>query len=79
MDRSSKAPKLNLRNWECGVIIPIPSHQASDGRSLGAGTQSITYPISMSKIEKLVPVPMEHPGEPMNQKIPWFFMDEYVN
>lgn len=23
LDRTTKAPKLNLRNWECGVLVPV--------------------------------------------------------
>jgi hypothetical protein len=41
-DKASKSPKLNCRNWECGVVIPIsknvPFHLDS---SSSAGTRSI--------------------------------------
>jgi hypothetical protein len=29
-DRSTKEPKLNCRNWECGVLVPITDKMRTD-------------------------------------------------
>ncbi|KAJ8130215.1 hypothetical protein O1611_g3414 [Lasiodiplodia mahajangana] len=62
-DRASGQPKLNCRNWECGVLIPMEDKTVASG--LGA-------------FEKKIPVPMVIPGEPYgkaNSKRPWFFLE----
>ncbi|TGJ87371.1 hypothetical protein E0Z10_g1363 [Xylaria hypoxylon] len=47
-DRVSGQPKLNCRNWECGVLIPMESQAAKSG---------------WEAFEKRVPIPMIVPGE----------------
>ncbi|KAL4803330.1 tyrosyl-DNA phosphodiesterase-domain-containing protein [Aspergillus unguis] len=32
-DRSTKKPKLNCRNWECGVVVPVLKEKSSDSIS----------------------------------------------
>ena len=62
-DRVTKEPKLNCRNWECGVLVPARrSIPAIDGRDLKC-------------FETSVPVPMQVPGEPYGDKKPWFFTE----
>ncbi|OAX79145.1 hypothetical protein ACJ72_06536 [Emergomyces africanus] len=34
LDRSTTKPKLNCRNWECGVVIPIRHHGTEDFSSV---------------------------------------------
>ncbi|KAI1115026.1 tyrosyl-DNA phosphodiesterase-domain-containing protein [Nemania sp. NC0429] len=63
-DRASGQPKLNCRNWECGVLIPVGDEEAVNA-GLGA-------------FEKKVPVPMVVPGEAYGKtgnKQPWFFLE----
>jgi hypothetical protein len=50
---------MNCRNWECGVVVPVPVKE-----------QSIS---NMQIFEGVVPVPMVTPGEEYGQKRPWFF------
>ncbi|KIY01468.1 uncharacterized protein Z520_03020 [Fonsecaea multimorphosa CBS 102226] len=69
-DRTTKKPRLNNRNWECGVIIPIPT--------IG-GTSSFTVmdrdSAGLSSINHIVPVPMRLPSESLENKRPWTFSD----
>ncbi|KAI1420591.1 tyrosyl-DNA phosphodiesterase-domain-containing protein [Xylaria sp. FL1777] len=62
-DRASGQPKLNCRNWECGVLIPM------DGQAVNSGWGSF---------EKRIPIPMVVPGEAYgktNSKRPWLFLE----
>ncbi|CZR59989.1 uncharacterized protein PAC_09884 [Phialocephala subalpina] len=69
-DRTSKQPKLNCRNWECGVLVSAsgstltrkPSEGEEGGQSLG-----------MEVFDGVVPVPMLTPGEPYGARKPWYF------
>ncbi|KAI9697925.1 MAG: hypothetical protein M1836_004277 [Candelina mexicana] len=59
-DKVSKAPKLMCRNWECGVLVPIP---ASD----------VKQPVSMDSFQNIIPVPMHTPGREYGTRKPWFY------
>ncbi|KAI9832074.1 MAG: hypothetical protein M1826_002402 [Phylliscum demangeonii] len=59
LDRTTKAPKMNCRNWECGVVIPVSSTAA--GADVG-----------MDVFSGLVPVPMRVPGRGYGSQLPWF-------
>ncbi|RYC59815.1 hypothetical protein CHU98_g6380 [Xylaria longipes] len=62
-DRASGQPKLNCRNWECGVLIPIEGETAKLG---------------WEAFENKIPVPMVVPGEAYgktNSKRPWLFLE----
>ena len=83
MDRTTKSPKINLRNWECGVVIPLSPLTAFGGQTLSGDMPPESWPVEMKHFERVVPVPMKYPGEPMaqNAKAPWFFRDqaEYIS
>ena len=70
LDRPSKTPKLNLRNWECGVIIPIqPVDRA----------HSISQRMRDLKVfESRIPIPIEYPEEILEfgGRRPWFMSYE---
>ncbi|MCJ1312781.1 hypothetical protein MMC25_006457 [Agyrium rufum] len=81
-DAKTKKPKLNCRNWECGVLIPNGSLQLNTISTNGG------YPptndaisdsgrrIRIDEDERRVPVPMEYPGIEMSDSIkPWFFAE----
>ena len=84
-DKTTKQPKLNIRNWECGIVVPVVrtllasmSGKEADGndkdtyngsRGHGAG------PPSMEVFEGHVPVPMIVPGEEYGVKRPWFYTE----
>ncbi|PYH48209.1 uncharacterized protein BP01DRAFT_354054 [Aspergillus saccharolyticus JOP 1030-1] len=88
MDRSTKQPKLNCRNWECGVIVPV-LEERGQGVSETAGCSvpsSITATTaggpaedndqaggSMGLFDGVVPVPMRVPGRRYEGSLrPWF-------
>ncbi|RWA11986.1 hypothetical protein EKO27_g3087 [Xylaria grammica] len=62
-DRASGQPKLNCRNWECGVLIPMESQAVKSG---------------WAAFENKIPIPMVVPGEAYgkaNSKKPWLFLE----
>ncbi|KIX06407.1 uncharacterized protein Z518_04383 [Rhinocladiella mackenziei CBS 650.93] len=64
-DRSTKEPRLNCRNWECGVIIPV------DSRSPNIRAPNGTDAGNLAMFDHLVPVPMKYPAETFEGKKPW--------
>jgi hypothetical protein len=69
-DRSKKAAKLNCRNWECGVLVPVPAERM-DRLAFEPGK----LPSLEEAFEGTVDVPFEVPGRKFGSKKPWFFMD----
>ena len=82
-DRSAKAPKLNCRNWECGVVVPVLGQ--GEGRVLGGdeanaetGSKAVDTesPTALNVFDGTVPVPMILPGKRYGgARKPWYFMD----
>ncbi|KAL1863831.1 hypothetical protein Plec18170_000671 [Paecilomyces lecythidis] len=86
-DRSTKEPKLNCRNWECGVVIPIIQQGPEVEASRNLGTVSNEKSSVERKNEKefdfaplfdtKVPVPMKLPGRPYGPGMkPWYYMED---
>lgn len=75
VDRATRSPKLNCRNWECGVIVPvIEKAQSNEGdhveREIGDSD-----PIDVFK--GTVPVPMRVPGRRFMPGVrPWYFLTD---
>jgi hypothetical protein len=75
-DRTTKQPKLNCRNWECGVLVPIldkddSSDKVSDNSSGRGTTESADM---LDVFRDTVPVPMTVPGQRYGAGLkPWFF------
>lgn len=68
-DRTTKTPKLNCRNWECGVVLPIVEDQSDQAESSRNEEDSTCLDV----FKKVVPVPMIVPGEAyQGNKRPWF-------
>ena len=63
-DRASKLPKLNCRNWECGIIVPL----RSNGRKIEQK--------DLAMFECSVPVPMQYPGEHYGSCKPWYYSEQ---
>lgn len=62
-DRGSGELKITCRNWECGVVLPADSYRDEDS------------PDTWRIFERIIPVPMELPGEPLANdglQRPWF-------
>lgn len=86
MDKITKQPKLNIRNWECGVVIPVPiatpHHHPGDRESESKGKRvdkgvdgSEAGPPGMGIFDGVVPVPMVIPGEEYGTNRPWLYME----
>ncbi|KAL8722056.1 MAG: hypothetical protein Q9225_001378 [Loekoesia sp. 1 TL-2023] len=72
-DRKEKRPKLNCRNWECGVVVPLRRTT-----TMMSSTNSTTKPgdgEGLHVFEGLISVPMECPGKKYEGKQPWFYSD----
>lgn len=60
-DRSKGRPlKINCRNWECGVVVPVPVDSAIEGTP------------SIGVFQGSLDVPFEYPGAEYAGKQPWF-------
>ena len=80
-DRRTKTPKLNCRNWECGVVVPLRrmmvDHSAvpetgGDG-VLGEGGKGVMEE-GLRAFENVMPVPILYPGREYGDgDRPWFF------
>lgn len=83
-DRITKQPKLNIRNWECGVVVPVlrtaPSHDAEaegKGKEVDGGPdEAEAGPPGMDVFGGVIPVPMVVPGEEYGRKRPWFYSEQ---
>ena len=80
MDKATKNPKLNVRNWECGVLIPVPAAaDAKEAGDSGAGRVSDQElkktPRSLDVVfGNTVPVPMQATAKKIAVgRIPWFY------
>lgn len=63
--KSGKLGKLSIRNWECGVVIPVPSEKLQ-ALKLGQGEVA-----PMSIFEGTIEVPFECPGQRYEGRKPW--------
>ncbi|KAF2185826.1 phospholipase D/nuclease [Zopfia rhizophila CBS 207.26] len=61
--------KLNIRNWECGVLLPIPEESL---RNLKLKKGEVP---PMNVFEGTLEVPFQYPGEQYGEKKPWFFVE----
>lgn len=59
---------LNIRNWECGVVVPVPEDSLA-----GLGVDGGDQVAPMSVFEGTVEVPFRYPGEGYQGQQPWFF------
>ncbi|EPE29923.1 Phospholipase D/nuclease [Glarea lozoyensis ATCC 20868] len=67
-DRVTKQPKLNCRNWECGVVFPVR------GSEIGTKLEH-KGPPGIEVFKGHIPVPMIVPGAEYGDKRPWFFKE----
>lgn len=66
-EKNTGREKLNCRNWECGVVVPV-KRGARVKQDEGAGEEGVE---SLELFNGLVPVPMVYPGEEYGEKKPW--------
>jgi hypothetical protein len=62
--KSGQMGSLNVRNWECGVVMPVPDDKMADLKD--------AIP-PMSVFEGTVEVPFVYPGQAYGDKDPWLF------
>lgn len=67
-----KQPKLNCRNWECGVVVPVRAK--GDGRANMPGLH-VSGVMTLAQFQDVVPIPMRYPGESLHGKKPWTFFN----
>lgn len=88
-DAKTKQPKLNCRNWECGVVFPVPASLAESAsqevgskvaRSLSSvregldrGLEDMGETEGMEVFQGYVPVPLVVPGQEYGERRPWFY------
>lgn len=64
--KSGQMGSLNIRNWECGIVMPVPGAKLATLK-LGAGEIP-----PMSVFEGTIEVPFVYPGQTFGDKQPWF-------
>jgi hypothetical protein len=73
-DKTTKEPRLNCRNWECGVLLPIEVVHGDSNQNATAsrGRQMLDL---LATFGGPVPVPMKVPSQRMGSKKPWTIFD----
>lgn len=82
-DPVTKQPKMNCRNWECGVVIPVTvdaakkvvSEKSANSQKVGVPSGEVNVP-GMDVFDGSVPVPMVVPGEHYGARRPWFYKEQ---
>lgn len=65
-DSKSGKPKMACRNWECGVVLPVPSQPSSTDHDNNDDLDAL--------FSSAVPVPMVSPGREYGpNEEPWFY------
>ncbi|KAF2863232.1 phospholipase D/nuclease [Piedraia hortae CBS 480.64] len=62
-DKKDKCWKVNCRNWECGVLLPVPANRLKGGAP------------DLKVFDHLVPPPFVYPGPEYGSRHPWYFME----
>ncbi|KAJ6150221.1 Tyrosyl-DNA phosphodiesterase [Penicillium samsonianum] len=75
-DPKTKQLKMNCRNWECGVIVPIINEKKTEEKGKGRETQGTvpSAPLPVEIFKDTVPVPIRVPAVPLSEhRKPFFF------
>lgn len=64
--KSGQMGSLNVRNWECGVVVPVSSEKMAE-----TGVVAGQVP-PMAVFEGTIEVPFVFPGDQYGEKQPWF-------
>ncbi|KAJ5248927.1 hypothetical protein N7468_000378 [Penicillium chermesinum] len=74
-DRATAQPKMNCRNWECGVVYPIITRSSAVSSADGKAPAQQHLPVAV--FNEAVPVPIKVPAESLSdERPPWFFMGQ---
>ena len=71
-DRQRKEAKMSCRNWECGVVIPVPADRLAGGEG-GADKDGLP---GMGVFDGILDLPFVYPAEGYDGRQPWYFMEE---
>lgn len=63
-DRATKGLKVTCRNYECGVVVAMPTERLGDGLEIDKVP-------GYDAFERTVDIPFEIPGEKYGDKMPW--------
>ncbi len=67
MLKSKKLSSLNIKNWECGIVMPVPKEKLE-------GTQLDDSGIPPMRVfDGTIEIPFVFPGQEYNGRQPWFF------
>jgi hypothetical protein len=69
-DRKEKKWKLNCKNWECGVLLPV----STNGAGTEAGNDGI---VDMEVFKNVAEPPFMYPGVEYGDSEPWYFMEKH--
>lgn len=69
-DRKEKKWKVNCKNWECGVLLPV----STEGAKTEAGADGI---VDMEVFKDVVEPPFMYPGLEYEDREPWYFMEKH--
>lgn len=69
-DRKEKKWKLNCKNWECGVLLPV----STEGASTEAGKDNV---VDMEAFKDVVMPPFMYPGIEYEDREPWYFQEKH--
>lgn len=69
-DRKEKKWKLNCKNWECGVLLPVKT----EGAGVEAGKEGV---VDMNVFKNFVEPPFMYPGLEYEGREPWYFMERH--
>ncbi|KAJ5521244.1 hypothetical protein N7527_005359 [Penicillium freii] len=75
-DPKTKQLKMNCRNWECGIIVPVISEKKTEEKDKGPETHGSapSAPLPVEVFRDTVPVPMRVPAAPLSEnRRPFFF------
>ncbi|CAI7653870.1 unnamed protein product [Penicillium glandicola] len=75
-DPKTKLLKMNCRNWECGVIVPIINEKKTGENNQGPETHGSvsSTPLPAEVFRDIVPVPIRVPAVPLSEaRKPFFF------
>ncbi|KAH8724143.1 tyrosyl-DNA phosphodiesterase-domain-containing protein [Phaeosphaeriaceae sp. PMI808] len=61
--KSGQMGNLNIRNWECGVVMAVPREKMAEAKGVP----------TMSVFEGTIEVPFVYPGQNYGDKLPWLF------
>lgn len=69
-DRKEKKWKLNCKNWECGVLLPVNT----EGASTEAGKDGV---VDMEVFKDVVEPSFMYPGIEYEDREPWYFQEKH--